>query len=383
MPWRETCTMDQKIRLIGAWLSGHYGKSELARRFGVSRKTVHKWLDRYAALGEAGLSESSSAPHHHPNATSEEVVRWILSVKHRYPTWGPAKIRDYLRFNESRRSWPAASTIGSILHRHGLVKERKRRRRGVLSSGPLRHCMLPNDVWSADFKGHFRMGDSRWCYPLTVSDNASRYLLECRGLYHPTEAGVWKPFERIFREYGLPCAIRTDNGSPFASTALGGLTRLSVWFIKLGIHPERITPGSPQENGRHERMHRTLKAEAPPQGNLSAQQRVFNRFRMEYNEERPHESLKGVPPRAIYRPSRRPYPNRIREVEYDGDCLVRHVRTNGEIKWKGEFIYVSEALRGEPVGLKQVEEYRWQLYFGHYPLGMLDEIGYTIERADK
>lgn len=383
MPWKETCPMDQKIQLIAAWLTGRYSKVELSRRFCVSRKTVHKYLDRYSLLGEAGLSECSRAPHCHPNAVSKEVIHQVLSIKRRYPHWGPVKIRDYLRLNHGDQDWPAASTLGSILKRYGHVKPRKSRSGRVPSSDPLSHCINPNDVWSADFKGHFRMGNQRWCYPLTVSDNASRYLLECRGMHRPTEQGVWAPFERVFREYGLPIAMRTDNGSPFASTALGGLTRLNVWFIKLGITPERIAPGQPQQNGRHERMHRTLKAEAPPQGNLSAQQRAFNRFRHEYNEERPHESLQGIPPGRIYQSSNRHYPHKLPLVEYDTCLTVRHVRSNGEIKWRGDLIYLSEALRNESVGLRQIDEYRWQVYFAHYPLGILDEIRCKIERPNR
>lgn len=383
MPWKETGPMDQKIQLVAAWLSGRYTKATLARRFGISRKTVYKWIDRYTRWGEAGLSDCSRAPHSHPNTTSTQVVDEILRVKLRYPHWGPVKIGDYLNFNQPHREWPAPSTIGSILKRHGQVKSRTSRPHTPPHSQPLSHCVYPNDVWSADFKGQFRLGNHRWCYPLTISDNASRYLLVCQGMYRPTAQGVWSPFERVFREYGLPLAMRTDNGIPFASTALGALTRLSIWFIKLGISPERIAPGKPQQNGRHERMHRTLKAEAPAQGDLSAQQRAFNRFRREYNNERPHDSLNGVPPYHVYHCSDRQYPNRLPTVEYDTTCQVRRVRSNGEIKWRGKFIYVSEALRGEPIGLQQVEHNRWQVYFAHYPIGVLDDILCKIERPDR
>ena len=271
-------------------------------------------------------------------------------------------------------SVPATSTIGEILKRHGLVKPRNGRVRQVPQADPLSHCNQPNDVWSSDFKGQFRLGNGRYCYPLTVTDNCSRLLLVCKGLYAPTEAGVRPWFERALREYGVPCAMRTDNGSPFASTALAGLTQLNIWWLKLGIRLERIQPGRPQQNGRHERMHKTLKEETakPPKGNMSAQQRAFNRFITEYNLERPHESLQGVPPMTVYRTSYKTYPNKIAEVAYEDHLLVRRVRTNGEIKWLGDKIYISESLKGEPVGLLPIDNERWELYFAQQKLGILD-----------
>jgi hypothetical protein len=225
------------------------------------------------------------------------------------------------------------------------------------------------------------MKNGRWCYPLTLSDNASRYLLVCQGLAHPTEAAVWPHFEGAFRHYGLPAALRTDNGAPFASTALGGLTRLSVWLLKLGIALERITPGRPDQNGRHERMHRTLKDHIePPERTLAAQQGALERFQIHYNEERPHEALNGVPPAKKYRRSTRAYPSRVRPPEYDSDIQVRRVRSNGQIKWHGKRVFVSEALIGEPVGLRQIDEGRWQLLFCTMPLGVINERISTIER---
>ena len=375
MPWKKTEPVNERMKFIVAQQSDAFSMTALCERFGISRKTGYKWLKRYAAEGVNGLEAHSRARHTHPNAVKEDVVREILAVKSRYRNWGPKKIRDWLCLNRPIWPLPATSTVGEILKRHGLVKARTSRVRHVPQTAPLSHCVQPNDVWSSDFKGQFRLGNGRYCYPLTVTDNSSRMLLVCKGLYAPTEEGVLPWFERAFREYGLPCAMRTDNGSPFASTALAGLTRLNIWWLKLGIKLERIQPGRPQQNGRHERMHRTLKEETakPSKGNMSAQQRAFNRFKAEYNQERPHESLKGVPPSRKYKVSYRAYPNTITEVEYDASMTVRRVRTNGEIKWQGDKIYISESLRGEPVGLLPIDNECWEMYFAQQKLGILDE----------
>ena len=382
MPWEKTCAMDEKLKFIVAWNSGEFGKSALCRAFGISRPTGDKYIERYELYGVDGLAERSRAWHTHPRMLSDALVEELVGYKHRRPTWGPRKIRDWLVLNRPEGQWPAASTIGEVFKRHGLVKTRKRRVRKAVASGPLSHCAGNNQVWSSDFKGQFRLGTGRWCYPLTVTDNHSRYLLACQGLHHPSEAQVWPWFERVFRTYGLPDAMRTDNGAPFASVALGGLTRLSVWWVKLGIRVERIAPGQPGQNGRHERMHRTLKEDTanPPKATWAAQQRAFSRFCAEYNGERPHEALGGVPPGMCYEPSRRAYPERLGEVEYAQEVQVRRVRSNGEMKWRGAKIYVSEALRGERIGLKAIDTGRWQVYFSHLVLGVLDERLGRIER---
>ncbi|MDH5446874.1 MAG: integrase core domain-containing protein [Gammaproteobacteria bacterium] len=384
MPWTETCEMKEKINFIAAWQSEVYNMTDLCHRFGISRKTGYKWVDRYRQEGVDGLKARSRACHHHPNAISEEVIHEILKLKSRYSQWGPKKLHDWLVLNRPHQRWPVVSTFGDILERHGLVNTRKKKKRTVPKSAPLSHCEDNNQVWSSDFKGQFRLGQGKLCYPLTISDNHSRYLLMCRGLYRPTEQAVRPWFERVFREYGLPDAMRTDNGSPFASTALGGLTQLTIWWVKLGIRLERIAPGHPEQNGRHERMHRTLKAHTakPPKQNLSAQQRAFNRFCHEYNYERPHEALGGCPPSHIYEGSRRDYPAQLPEIEYGEKYILRRVRTDGMIKWRGKKIYVSEALRGEPVGLLPFDDDCWQLYFSHMVLGELDErLGKIIRLA--
>jgi putative transposase len=382
MTWKETCPMDEKIKFIAMIKSGIYSVASTCRQFDISRKTGYELLARYEAEGERAFAARSRAPHSHPNAIAESLARKLLHIKATHVHFGPRKVRDFLVLMGHRGVLPAASTIGELYKRHGLVKPRgKPRARSSPSSEPLSHATAPNLVWSADFKGQFRLKNAHWCYPLTLSDNASRYLLVCQGLAHPSEAAVWPHFERALREYGLPCALRTDNGAPFASVALGGLTRLSAWLLKLGITLERIAPGRPDQNGRHERMHRTLKDHIEaPQRSLAAQQRKLDWFQQHYNEQRPHEALGGVPPARRYRPSARAYPDRVRTPEYDCGMEVRRVRSNGYIKWHGKLVFVSEAIIGEPVGLKQIDEARWQLLFCKMPLGVINERISTVER---
>ena len=373
MPWEETCAMDQKVQLISDWLKNDYTIEELSQGYGISRKTIYKWIERYKLSGN--LEELSRAPLHHPNATDPEIVNMLIETKLKHKNWGPRKIVARLERDYPDSPWPAASTAGSILKREGLVKSRLLRRHTPPYTDPFRECVVPNDIWSIDYKGQFRMGNGRLCYPLTISDNYSRYLLSCQGLYKPTFEKTQPWLERAFREYGLPLAMRNDNGPPFASVALGGISALSVWLIKLRIRPERIQPGHPEQNGRHERMHRTLKEEtvAPPKINMAAQQRAFDGFRREYNAIRPHESLQMDVPASFYCTSRRIMPERLPKVEYDPWYTVRQVRSNGYIKWKGEYVFISEAVVGEPVGLRQISEREWEVRFSFYPLGILDE----------
>lgn len=375
MPWNETCAMDERVRFIGRWLEGRLNKRQLCAAFGVSRVTGDKWLRRYEAEGLSGLAERSRAPHGHPNAVAPAVVERIVAAKLGHPHWGPKKVMDWLRRRAPDGPWPADSTAGVILERAGLVRARRRRRRVAPMMQPLAHCGGCHEVWSADFKGDYRLGDGRRCYPLTVTDNHSRYLLVCRALARPTHAATRPWFEWVFRTHGLPAAIRTDNGAPFASLALGGLSRLSAWWVRLGIRPERIAPGRPSQNGRHERMHRPLKAEAtqPPSADLAAQQRRFDAFVDEYNHERSHEGLGRTTPASHYAPSPRPYPEFPRPLEYDLGQRVRRVRSNGEIKWAGGLTYVSVVLAGEPVGLEEFDTGLWEVRYSFHPLGVLDE----------
>jgi transposase InsO family protein len=372
MPWKETSAMDEKIKFIADWLSKDSTKSELCRVYGISRPTADKWIKRYHERGAQGLEELSRAPRTHPNEIAAELRAMIVKSKLRHQKWGPKKVMDCLRREQPKVRWPADSTAGEILKRAGLVRPRVRRRRVAPYSEPFSECAGPNQSWSADFKGDFRLGNGRRCYPLTISDNFSRYLLLCRALERTSTEEVQPWFEWVFREYGIPEAIRTDNGAPFASLAVGGISQLSKWWIKLGIRPERIRPGKPAQNGRHERMHRTLE-EVPPQGNIDAQQRQYDPFREEYNWERSHEALQRKTPGTVYCCSPRSYPAKLPEVEYESGVTVRRVRHNGEIKWEGEFLYLSEVLAQEPVGLTPIDEQKWEVRYSFHFLGVLDE----------
>jgi len=384
MPWKETSAMDQRVQFIGDWLSGRYTKIDLCDFYGISRPTGDKWIERYQQFGLDGLKELSRAAQHHPNSVGAEMRELIVQYKLRHQHFGPKKVLDGLRRENPNVGWPADSTAGEILKRAGLVGARRRRRRVPPHSVPLAHCDAANAVWSADFKGDFELGNGRRCYPLTISDNFSRYLLQCRGLTRTTWPEVHPWFEWVFREYGLPQAIRTDNGPPFASLALGGLSQLSAWWIRLGIRPERIEPGRPDQNGRHERMHKTLKQATvvPPADTLEGQQRRFNAFVTEYNLERSHESLGRRTPSELYTTSGMCYPAKLAKVEYEPTITVRKVRHNGEIKWKGSLIYVSELLAKEPLGLSQIDEFKWEIRYSFHLLGVLDERNHKINSPD-
>ena len=375
MPWKETCAMDQRRGFISAWLSREFTMAELCRRFGVSRPTGYKWISRFEEEGCPGLEDRSRAPHRHPNGTPQDQVDRIIRMKGLHSDWGPVTLRDRLRRIHPQEVWPAASTFGEILKRRGLVRPRQRRRHTPAYTQPFAQVLAPNDVWSSDYKGHFAMGDGRRCWPLTISDNFSRFLLGCQGLYGPSLKATRRWFERCFIDYGLPRAIRTDNGFPFAAPVLGGLTPLSIWWLKLDILPERIDPGEPQQNGRLERFHRTLKAATatPPKGNLAAQQRAFNGFRAEYNEERPHRALgEGRCPVDLHERSSRSYPSRLPEVVYPDGYEVRKVKHGGYMKWHGQMVYVTKYLLGEHVGMRPLEHDRWELFFCRLPLGIFD-----------
>ena len=381
MPWEQTSAMDQRVQFIADWLSGDYFKIELCTAYGISRPTADKWIRRYQEDRVKGLEELSRAPYSHPNATHEEVREQIIQGKLDHQNWGTKKVMDYLRENYPLLDWPADSTAGEILKRAGLVKPRHYRRRVAPYSEPFGTCQGPNQIWSTDFKGDFLLGNGWRCYPLTLSDNFSRYLLLCRALEHPSYEAVRPWLEWAFREYGLPEAIRSDNGVPFASLALGGVSQLSKWWIQLGIRPERIEPGKPSQNGRHERMHRTLKHDAPPQKTQQRQQHCFDLFLEEYNWQRSHEALGRKTPASVYCQSPRSYPTKLPTIDYDSGIIVRRVRHNGEIKWRGDLIYVSQVLAQEPLGLKQIDQGQWELRYSFHLLGILDERTKTIVPA--
>jgi transposase InsO family protein len=373
MPWEQTSAMDQRVKFIADWLSHDYTKMDLCRAYGISRPTADKWIQRYQQGGVEQLEERSRAAHRHPNQSSEEVVQMLIETKLYQQSWGPKKVLDYLRQHGPELGWPADSTAGEILKRAGLVKRRVRRHHVWPYSEPFGDCQGPNQIWSADFKGDFALGNHRRCYPLTLSDNFSRYLLMCRALEHPSYQAVRPWFEWAFREYGLPEAMRTDNGPPFASLAIGGISELSKWWIQLGIRPERIKPGKPSQNGRHERMHRTLKQDVPPQPTHRRQQNQFDLYLEQYNGYRPHEALGRKTPGSVYCASPRSYPGKIPAIEYAPGITVRQVRHNGEIKWNGALIYVSQVLAQEPLGLKQIAENQWEVRYSFHLLGTLDQ----------
>jgi transposase InsO family protein len=367
--------MSERSRFVALHQEGLYSMSELCSRFQISRKTGYKWLARFEEQGLEGLADQSRAPHSCPQRTAPVTEAALLAAKQAHPTWGPKKLLPYLQARQPHLPLPAPSTAGAILARHGATTPRRSRRPKNPPVGRALTTTAPNEVWAADFKGEFLTGDGRLCYPLTIMDAHTRYLLLCHGLPSTATGGVLPLWERLFAEYGLPTAIRTDNGTPFASVAVCGLSALSIWWLKLGIEWQRITPGRPQQNGRHERMHRTLKAETarPPAKSGVTQQARFDAFRQEYNEERPHEALGQVPPAQQYVRSTRSLPARLPRPEYAGHYQVRKVGSNGMIQLRQARIFLSETLSGEYVGLEEVADQVWSVYFYRLLLGRFDE----------
>jgi putative transposase len=380
MPWAETEPMKERARFVAECERGHYSMAELCRRFGISRKTGYKLLARWEAQGVAGLADRSRAPHRCPHRIEREVARAIVEARRKHPSWGPRKLLAWLEDRRPELAWPAASTAGDLLRRRGLVRRRRRRRTWKHPGAPELVTTGPNDVWTADFKGHFRTRDGVYCYPLTIADQHTRYLLRCQALGSVRTVEAKPVFRRLFGEVGLPRAIRSDNGAPFASTGIHGLCELNVWWMRLGIAHQRIRPASPQENGAHERMHRTLKQETtrPPGATLRGQQRKFDRFRDEYNHERPHEAQGDRPPAKAWRPSPRGYPKKIPPPEYPGHHLVRLVSNAGTFRFNVRQIFLSNALAQEYVGLEETDDGVWGIYFYDVRLGTLDERDYRI-----
>jgi putative transposase len=383
MTWKETCAMNERLGFVLEAKRGERTMSELCRVFGVSRKTGYKWLARYEELGEAGLEERSRAAHQHPNAMSEETAVAIVRLRRRFTDWGPLKLLDWLERHEPALVLPAPCTAAELLKREGLVKSRARKRHSTPYGAPFVQAVAANDLWAADFKGQFRLGNGELCYPLTLSDQATRFFLCCEGFNRPTYLQSRARCERAFRDYGLPHAIRTDNGAPFGSCGLGGLTRLALWWIKLGIIPERIRPGCPQQNGRHERLHGTLKRGCGVHANLKQQQRAFDRFCYVYNTERSHQALgRGQTPAMHYQASARPYPTRLAELSYPDTYLVKRVHASGTMKWLGRDWYVAGLLGGELIGLKPIDDGEWIVFVGAVAVGRLNARAKRIERID-
>jgi putative transposase len=374
MPWKESSVMEEKLRFILEYEAGEESMTELCQRYDISRETGYMTLHRYRASGLGGLLAKSHAAQRHDNQTPEDIEQKVLELRQAHMRWGPRKLKRILERDEPGRHWPASSTIGALLKREGLVVPRKKRLHTAPYTAPLAHAQEANRVWCADFKGWFRTGDGERIDPLTISDAYSRYLLRCQAVEKTNTERVQAIFEAAFREYGMPEAIRTDNGAPFASPALTGLSRLAVWWIKLGIVPERIEAGHPEQNGSHERMHRTMDQEVaqPPAANRRQQQQAQEHFRREYNEVRPHEALGMQTPAAVYQRSARKYPSRVPEPEYPASMEVRSVRPKGHFRWKQQDVFLSTVLWGENVGL-QPEDGRWfTVYFAHLPLARFD-----------
>jgi transposase InsO family protein len=374
MPWKASSVMEEKLRFLCEYDLREQTMTELCQRYGIARETGYVWLRRYHANGMAGLLEHGRAAHRHHNQTPEEIEQMVLELRQAHMYWGPRKLKRILERDEPGRRWPAASTIGTLLQREGLVVARKKRLRTAPYTDPLAHAQECNRVWCADFKGWFHTANGQRIDPLTISDAHSRYLLRCQAVEKTNTARVQAIFEAAFREYGMPEAIRTDNGPPFASRALAGLSRLAIWWIKLGIVPERIAAGHPEQNGRHERMHRTLKTEAaqPPADTRRQQQQALDRFRQEYNEVRPHEALEMRTPAEVYQPSPRKFLAHVPELQYPQNMLVRSVHAKGYFRWKHHDVFLSEVLWGENVGLLPEDDRWFTIYFAILPLARFD-----------
>ena len=376
MPWKEVNPMDEKVLFLADYLREKQSFTNLCNAYGISRKTGYKLVNRYLEEGVEGIYNRSTAPKNHPQQTPFAVRKEIIELRNRKKIkHGPKKIQTLLLNKYSEEEVPSTTTIYKILCKEGLIQARKRRRRTPVMPQPFDTVRNPNDVWTADFKGQFLTRDSKWCYPLTVMDHETRFLLQCVGHNCINTKAVKREFERLFRTYGLPDRIRTDNGVPFASRSLGGISHLSKWWIRLGILPERIEPGKPQQNGAHERMHRTLKSAViqPPGRNLKHQQKLFNAFRQEYNEERPHETLKQKTPASMYQKSSREFPSKLPEIEYPGHYRIISVSSNGHLYCFSGIVYAGHVLKGERVGIEEVQDGVWKVYFGPVYLGSFDQ----------
>ena len=380
MPWREMSPMKQRLAFLHEYETELFTMTELATQYGISRKTAYKWVERYEADGAPGLLDRSRRPHHSPQASDAKLVEALIAQRRRHPRWGAKKLLVVVKRRAPDAAWPARSTVCDLLRRRGLVTPRRR----TIHAGPAAAALTPilaaNQTWTTDFKGEFRTGDGVYCYPLTLRDGFSRFVLRCDALVGRTYEATQQRFARAFAEYGLSERIRSDNGGPFAGIGLAGLSRLSVWWMRLGIVPERIAPGHPEQNGSHEQFHSVLKAETarPPASNAAAQQRRFVRFCREYNYDRPHEALHDAVPASCYQPSPRPLPRRVPTLEYPGHLEIRRTSTNGCVSWRDRPLFVSEALAGEDIGFEEVDDGVWTVYFSTIAVGRFDERQFRI-----
>jgi putative transposase len=379
MPWRETSPMEQRLEFVQEYESGLFTMTELAAEYGISRKTGYKWLERYETAGALGLDDRSRRPHSSPHATDADVMATLIRLRQRHPHWGPKKLLTVAARGAPKTDWPCPSTVAAHFKARGLIRARRRRQPPLVvasTRAPITHA---NEVWTTDYKGEFLTGDGRYCYPLTLRDGFSRFVLRCDALTAHTLAVTHPRFERAFAEYGLPDRIRSDNGPPFGGPGLGRLSALAVWWIRLGIVPERIDPGHPEQNGSHEQFHAVLKADTtrPPAATAAAQQRRFTRFCAEYNHERPHEALAQTVPAAHYQPSARPLPRRLPPLEYPGHAAIRRVDQNGYVSWRRP-LFVSVALADEAIAFEEVDDGIWTVTFATVVLGRFDERHHRI-----
>tara|TARA_R110002073_G_C9390546_1_gene573720 strand:- start:45 stop:1226 length:1182 start_codon:yes stop_codon:yes gene_type:complete len=376
MPWKVKTKMEQKVEFICEWLTGKYTVTELCRSFEISRPTAYKMIHQYESCGIQGLREKKSSPKNHPNKTSEKVEKSILRLKEKYPRWGAKKIRKLLFNACSEDEIPSVVTVHNILFRNGLVKPQKRHKR-VKPLYPIFDPKKCNEVWSADYKGKFLMGNKIYCHPLTIADSKSRFLFTAKGHYHETLKLAKAEFTKVFRKYGIPKQLHTDNGSPFGSVrAVQRFTQLSYWFIELGITPVFSDPGHPEQNGRHERMHRDLKASCakPSAYDLKAQQRRLNHFVKQYNNERPHEALNMETPASMHSFSNRPFPERLPKFDYEPNMKVLKVTQNGAMRWKSYYwVYLTSALKGKYVGIENIGNGIWKVFYRNVFLGFFNE----------
>jgi putative transposase len=382
MPWQERSPMDLRIQFVTDWQTGCWTMTELCADYRISRKTGYKWLGRFELSGARGLHDQSRRPHDSPLATAPDVVDALVALRTRHPRWGAKKLVAIGARGAPHVAWPSRSTVCHLLKARGLVVPRRRRVARVPPPSPLAPITAANDVWTTDFKGEFRTGDGRYCYPLTLRDAFSRFVLRCDALLTRTHDATRRRFERAFAAYGLPTRIRSDNGGPFASPGLAGVSRLSIWWMRLGIVPERIAPGHPEQNGSHEQFHSVLKAETarPPAVHAAAQQRRFVRFCAEYNQQRPHEALGQHPPASCYHASQRPLPPQLPPLEYPAYMEIRRVACNGSISWRGEPLFIATALDGQDIAFEEVDDGVWTIRFATVTLGRYDDRQRTIHQ---
>jgi putative transposase len=375
MPWQELSPVNLRMRFVSDWHAGCWTMTELCTDYQISRKTGYKWIERCEASGPRGLHDQSRRPHASPLATDPALVNVLVALRRRHPRWGAKKLLALARQQQPRADWPSRSTVCDLLKARGLVKARRRRSRPSTARSPLAPMTAVNEVWTTDFKGEFRTGDGRYCYPLTLRDGVSRFVLRCDALLGPTYEATRRQFARAFAEFGLPERIRSDNGGPFASPGLGGLSPLSIWWMRLGIGLERIAPGHPEQNGSHEQFHSVLKAETtrPPAPHAAAQQRRFARFVTEYNQVRPHEAVRDRPPASCYTPSPRPLPTCLPPLHYPGHCEIRRVSSNGCVSWRSAALFLSTPLAGEDVAFEEHADGLWTIRFATLALGRFDE----------